>query len=401
MRNMNSGNSTETVLRGQKTRRMLAWILAAAAVLTAGTAAVLWKASRHGLPESDLHAVAVPQATRDPNQREPVFLPPAETRVVIPLPIDGDQYQCSISLSSQDGRSVILSVERPADSIRMSAPLSLGPGGLGAGGFGPTFCIGQGSELRFEGTMLFRAYTLVADSGDQLCFRRVKGGWAYVCGRGRVTHGEEVVSLGDRRTAESCVTLLAAPDAILREGGARALARLMTGVTPEMVPRLAALLNDPDPNVRRGAAEGLGSIGSAPSVEALQAALLTEKNKVTKEFIAEALALPAGRSLLGLPSALPLPPDQAAGLYSVGRTDWVDKKLQPQINSGGPALVKTLIARLSAAAAVERLAAVRLLGAGNCLDARSALTELSQKDPDPKVKESAREVAASLPTTQK
>lgn len=127
-------------------------------------------------------------------------------------------------------------------------------------------------------------------------------------------------------------------DLILREGAARELGRLTRGADAlRVVNRLCALLHDSTPAVRRGAAEGLGLIGSQDSVTALKQALRTESDDLTKKRIEEALAICGGLALLEDPMAAKMTESDAADLFlttfktdgrgSTCRLDWLAEML--------------------------------------------------------------------------
>jgi len=259
--------------------------------------------------------------------------------------------------------------------------------------------VGEGSELRVRVYWDTSALSVSVAGASRVCFRKFEGGWTYLCGRGQVKCPDgTVIQLGDKRTVDSCLDLLSSPDAILREGGARDLGRL-TGDADvvRVAPRLAALLNDTVPFVRRGAAEGLGLIGRQECAVWLKAAAATEQEELTKEYVAEALALCGGNVLIGDPNAPDLSVSEAAQLYSEGRTGWADDMLSQRIQARAPVAAQTLISRLDSADADERLVAVQLFGAAKCVEAREALTKLSTDDPDEKVKAAAKEAVDNLP----
>jgi len=313
-----------------------------------------------------------------------------EQRIVVPLalPPVGQADDCAgVTMTGDAPNSIWVVMERRGDAVTVSLSGAM------------AISTGMGSELRFKGTVQTDKMTVASLTHGRLCFKRTDEGWVYLCGRGQVKYPDGTVSeLGDRRTLESCLDLLSSPDSILREGGARDLGRLTTADEAQRVmPRLVPLLQDSMPSVRRGAAEGLGLIGRQECMTALRAAAAAEQEELTKEYIAEALFLCGGNVLIGEPNAPELSASEAAKLYLKGGTGWANDMLAQRIQARGGAATKALIVRLDSAEADVRLAAVRLLGAANCVEAREALTKLSTGDPDEKVKAAAKEAADKLP----
>ena len=142
--------------------------------------------------------------------------------------------------------------------------------------------------------------------------------WVYVSGLGQYEESSEVTRLGYDRTVESCLAMLESDDAILREGAARDLGRLAgTAAVGRSVSRLTQLLNDDmSPFVRRGAAEGLGLIGTVESFDSLHEALVTEQDVTTKSYIEEGLSITATFAVLDDPLAVNIPDEQAFPFFS-------------------------------------------------------------------------------------
>ena len=320
----------------------------------------------------------------------------AEKRVAVPLKF-GNTTDAVGSLSILGMGSihgmVMLSTERPGDTMSMALDLS-------AGLSSPSICLGEGSEVRIGTRLPMGDLTVVPREGVRLCFKRVGGKWVHLCGRGDVeyTKPKRVVKLGADRTVDVCLRMLTSPDAILREGAARDLGRAAAATdAARVIPRLSALLTDPVAGVRRGAAEGLGRLGLDGCMEPLERAAAREKDETTKQFIAEGLALCAGNALIGRSGARHFSGAEAGQLYLQGRTDWADDVLGQRIKAIGRQATDALVGRLESAEAVERLAAVELLGAGDCAAAREVLTKLADQDPDEKVKAAAQKALQGMP----
>ena len=331
--------------------------------------------------------------------------------IAVPFPFAGDEKAIgSVSvLEFEPGSAIVeFAMERPGD--RVFTPIEL-PGGvkmaleLGEGsilGFmadklvsgDPTLiCLASGSEVRFGGSVEVGGIRVTAKREARLCFRKVNRDWVYLCGQGQVVYKKknQVVKLGAERTVTSCLALLSSRDPIRREGGVRDLGRLATvNDRGRVAPAIAKLLKDPSPAVRRGATEGLALIGGQECVNPLKAAAASEKNPITKRFIAEALALCAGNTLIGYPSTAQMSGGEAARLYSQGKTGWINGILARRIKARSPAAAQGLIARLNSADPTERLAAVALLDAAECSEARGPLATLAESDADEKVRAAAK-----------
>lgn len=219
------------------------WILSLAGivVLAMGVTAVVFRSVRGNRAVSK--AVERPPTATSPASKslKPAVIetspPPAvqesERRVVVNLPVipqEDIDRECvgSLTISAASKSAMTLSSERPGDGVRIMAPVSLGPAGFTGGRMRATFCQGAGSEMRFLGKQFYTNVTLTADSETRLCFRKVKEGWAYVCGRGAVKYPAKPapVDLGSSRTVDSCLATLNSTDALLREGCARELGQI-------------------------------------------------------------------------------------------------------------------------------------------------------------------------------
>lgn len=203
--------------------------------------------------------------------------------------------------------------ERPGDLLGSFIESDVALPGKFAVGTVSNYATGEGSELRWVGSHRWERDSIQADPSSRLAFRNADGEWCYVCGLGECTFQGVTVLLGQDRTVESCLALLTSKDPILREGGARDLGRLSEAKDAEkVVSNLIPLLKDSSPFVRRGAAEGLGLVGSAAAFETLAKAKNKEKDKLTSEFIAEAMGFIGAYALLGDPTAIAIPLEQAA-----------------------------------------------------------------------------------------
>jgi len=187
--------------------------------------------------------------------------------------------------------------ERPGDKLPMTLPSLVGLLFEGTGAYIGRLDVwgGEGSEVRFRGRVVAGGVSVTAAPGGRLCFKKSNGSWVYLCGRGHVQHSQDgrivEMELGRNRTVEHCLRLLSASDPLLREGAARDLGRLTTDpVAHRVLSGILPLLRDPVPGVRRGAALALGLIGRQDCIPALQAAMTAEKDELTKEFLAQALA---------------------------------------------------------------------------------------------------------------
>jgi len=240
----------------------------------------------------------------------PVQSAKPETRFsMVFRPHIGSDTQGSITLKESGGGYMMISCERPGDTMMMSLGGFLGGGGRSE----TTIGTGEGSEIRFVGTFETAQGKVTGDSASRLVFRKADGDWAYVCGLGQYEEAGNVTRLGYDRTIVSCLGLLKSDDPILREGAARDLGRLCTlRDAVRVVPRLIEMLKDSSASIRRGTIEALGLIGTADAASALQIALVEELDKTTKEFIEEALGFCAAYSILGESGAVAEPPE--AGL---------------------------------------------------------------------------------------
>jgi hypothetical protein len=332
----------------------------------------------------------------------------AEERVVVRLSVDQHRPSlCSITVSDLDKNRIRYMEERPGDGTvdvvnRFTSRLA-----------GLKVCGKVGSELRVSGTATLTntdpmhtwlaITTVKAEGKERLCFRKTaRFDWAYLCGRGVIT-GKTVYAsrfssdqerrperLGWDRTVDSCLSALSSTDEIVREGCARDLARLTSDSDrARVLPRLSALLSDPVPEVRRGAAEALALLGGPESFTTIKAARVAEKDKLTKEYFDEALALLGGAALLRENRDAGIPAAEAAESYNAGRDAWVNDMLAQPSGAQGPA-ESVLKGRLGAQDPKERLAAVRLVKAVKPPWAQEALTQVAEKDSDALVKVAAK-----------
>lgn len=329
--------------------------------------------------------------------------------IAVPFQLAGDEKAIgSVSVLETEFSSAIVefAMERPGDRVFMPIELlgaemalevgegsSYGSVDALVSGDPTLICLASGSEVRFGGSVEVGGIRVTAKREARLCFRKVNRDWVYLCGQGQVVYKKknQVVKLGAERTVTSCLALLSSRDPIRREGGVRDLGRLATvNDRGRVAPAIAKLLKDPSPAVRRGATEGLALIGGQECVNPLKAAAASEKNPITKRFIAEALALCAGNTLIGYPSTAQMSGGEAARLYSQGKTGWINGILARRIKARSPAAAQGLIARLNSADPTERLAAVALLDAAECSEARGPLATLAESDADEKVRAAAK-----------
>lgn len=303
-----------------------------------------------------------------------------ESRVTIPLQFGNPANGVgSITFSAGSGDMDALAMERPGDAMAWQ-------------GFGPGMWVGEGSEIRFKGTADIGIGVIAAN--DRLCFRKTKEGWAYVCGLGSFRDKKKEIEFGKNRTVDSCLALLSNPDLILREGAARDLGR-MTRETDiaRVVPKLSKLLTDSDMYVRRGAAEGLGLVHADSCIAPVWAAFSIEKDDITKQFMAQALAACAEKAPLVPPLAPELKGARAIN-SSVGK-DWAG--MEGLKNRITPEVATALVGMLASADAPERQVAAWLLGKGQSVQALEALKGLSDNDPDEKVKAEAKNALEKIP----
>lgn len=245
--------------------------------------------------------------------QRPARVPLMEQRFVLPFnETNGTEKSGSITLAG-NGTGTVFLTERPGDGILFK---------LNAAGVSEQkIATGEGSQIRFSGRTSIGGGVLTATGGSRLCFRKSKGEWVYVCGLGEYVEAGKVHPLGSDRTVDSCLAMLAGDDALLREGAARDLGRLTTQAdAARVIPRLAALLKDAPPTLRRGAIEGLGLIGDQKCFEALRAARESEGDPLVKDCMDESLSMCAARALMADPAAAQLA-DADAARWFFGTTD--------------------------------------------------------------------------------
>ncbi len=317
--------------------------------------------------------------------------------------------RCSITLSSTP-EGIEWRLERPGDDIisisnRITKKLSY-----------MKICGKAGSELRVAGSIELRyvsimgnflgIQTLKVDEGvPRLCFKKVKNGWAYLSGSGYITQVCQGLGcnpeprrreIGRSRTVESCLEAVDSPDEIVREGCARDLGRMAAQADRTRVTAaLSRLLSDPVPDVRGGAAEGLGLLVSLEAVEKLKAALASESDSLVKQRISEGLAYAAGADLLGGASATGLGTDEALRLFVSGGTPWVADLISSRCTDKTQ-LAARLGELLKSPAAQERVSAVRLTAAVAGKAAVEILEDVAAHDEDATVKAAANRVLESL-----
>lgn len=335
--------------------------------------AMLWQHARRSHAESEMLSVTgsagqpiVTKTPTLPSKPSKVAPPPVETRFAISFsPRNGNDSFGSITIAQAGEGYNLISCERPGDSMMMSLGGMFGGGG---GGMQTMIATGEGSEIRFSGRHDLGDGELTVAKGSRVCLKKSKGEWAYVCGLGQYIIDGKTNQLGSSRTVDSCLTLLAKDDDILREGAARELGWLTKPAdAPRVVPKLVALLKDASQPLRRGAAEGLGLIGNQDAFAALKEALPTESDELTKKFIEEGLSLCGGLALTGDPHAAKVSDEEAAELF-LGKTDseksqksskadWKTEMLSVRITSRQEDAFKSLTQKATSPSAKVSLAA--------------------------------------------
>jgi len=170
----------------------------------------------------------------------------------------------SLTFKEVGNMGVVMTTERPGDALLIKDK-TWNPKYQDYELHDPIPCIptGNGSELRYAGTVSEPPGTMIVPDGSRLCFRMDNGTWVYVCGLGEYQENGKTNGFGSDRTVDSCLTLLSGADAVLREGAARDLGRLtQQSQVPRVVPKLAALLRESAPAIRQAAAEGLAWIST-------------------------------------------------------------------------------------------------------------------------------------------
>ncbi len=310
-----------------------------------------------------------------------------EKRTLFPLYFNNEvDLKGSFTVMIQEGSQDLINLiqDRPGDKI------ALDRGGI-------INWAGVGSEIRVEGSVPLAGVNVKVPNGQRLCLKKINDAWVHVCGVGQIENPEYNLKekLGYNRTVDICLGMLSFKDAIFREGAARDIGRFAAAndVT-NAVPKLVRLLNDPIAAVRQGAAEGLGQINHEAGFSALKAAHQNEKNEVTKEFMAEALAIQGGTALFDSIKISYIPLTEAANYYSSGKTGWANDILKERIKSNYSNAVDLLIHRLQSTDDKVRLAAIQLLTTENFKAAKNELKRLAQSDPNKEVKGAAKDAIA-------
>ena len=344
-------------------------------------------------PNSDLKDIAQRQISALYQKRA------TENQVVIQIPIrNASDTLGSISLFEMDDGYVLYSIERPGDSLFFSLG---GPsGGLGFGFGSASIGTAEGSELRFSGNHETNDVIITSETDQRVCFRKTKNGWAYICGAGTLKYKneEKTIDLAKHFTMASCIALLDAEDPVLRESAVRSLGQIPndSNALDQIVPNIMAMLEDPSPFVRRGAAESLGLINDTRCISTLQKYFDTEKDEVTREYIAEAMALYGGRAFIEESPSPAIPIGLASSYYVDGITKWGNDILSKQIAANPEPMVNVLKERLKSSDPSIRLAAVKLIGVAKPSETKKLLLEVIKKDTDAKVKNAALEIVEKL-----
>lgn len=286
---------------------------------------------------------------------------------------------------------VLLSTERPGDSLMMSVDLITGP-------MQPVFPTAEGSEHRFGGEGDFFSVPRY----NRLCLKRTEAGWILLCGVGEIRTLEGTFRLN--RTYEDCLALLKHNMPELREGAARDIGRIAweqrQRISREKTTQiLIPFLNDSSAEVRWGTIEGLGLLCTREALEHLRQLADKTRSEEGKEpstehkRVLEALSIIAGTRLLGFTEVADLLTiEDAAKLYLEGATDWVDEcPLSQRVNENIGRALQALKDLSNHPSRDVRLAVVRLLKLVGNEEAKAILQHLST-DPDEKVKVAAKEV---------
>jgi hypothetical protein len=269
----------------------------------------------------------------------------------------------SVVATSPSASSVLLRTERAGDFLAMAASLS----GLG----NPQFGIGTGSEIRLGGS----GSQWTVPQGERLCLRRDSAGWVFLCGSGVLktgTSGDQVVG----RSFQTCLFLCDHPNEYVREGVGRDLGRLSLGRSAadreKALAALNRLLDDPSEDVRMGALEGLGCLGSPEALASLRnyakkkgidpGKLKKDNKRNDRAALSDALGTIGGYRIIGVPELNDAISLAEAGQFFANAHEWV--------------LSCPVWARVSA----------------NRSAAEKALDE-SKKQGNPKVREAAQKIA--------
>ncbi len=213
-----------------------------------------------------------------------------------------------------------LKIQRRVDSTAMSFS-----GGL-------QDCTGVGSQIWLGGSGSW----WTVKQGVRLCFKRDSAGWVFLCGAGVLKMGPS----GDQvfgRSFQGCLFLFEHPDAYTREGVARDLGRLSWGGSAADREKALAVLNrlldDPNENVRMGALEGLGLLGSPGAFASVRAyakkkGIDLEKSKKGNErneecILSDALGTIGGYRIIGVPELKDALSLAEAGEFFANAQEWV------------------------------------------------------------------------------
>ncbi len=284
-----------------------------------------------------------------------------EELIVVPLPIKTSSEMMGrlTLIFHEDYNRMQTSATRPGERIAIPLGQIMGFGSRKARSRGPASPLIpgiKGSELCIKGTAKGAQSSVTAIGNEPLCFHKTDSGWVYLSGQGAIT-GEKAGTLGQERTAASCLDTLEHSDEILRRGCARDLGRLTSKQERDDVAEaLTARLADEAPGVREAAAETLGKIDCHKSFGALRTAHESEKNKIARQYMMEAIAICAGKAWLGSLEGLSLNQAEAAKLYAQGATKWASKKVLNSLD-GDPVKIERELARYLLAKSVDEQAA--------------------------------------------
>ncbi len=220
----------------------------------------------------------------------------------------GTDSKGSISLVaiSPSASVMYLKTERPGDSFSMALSLN----SVAMGTATPQYCTGVGSEIRLGGS----GSQWTVPQGGRLCLKRDSAGWVFLCGSGVLklgTSGDQVFD----RSFQTSLLLCGHPNEYVREGAARDLGRLSLGRSAEdrqkALAALNRLLDDPSEDVRLGALEGLGCLGSPEALASLReyakkkgidpGKLKKGNNRNDEAVLSDALGTIGGYRIIGVP----------------------------------------------------------------------------------------------------
>lgn len=144
---------------------------------------------------------------------------PQFRRIYVPLDFPRTiSTQASLSIVAS-GQQVKMMTERPGDSLPMQIGMMMGGGGA-------QIPVGNGSEVRFGGSVDNGEIRIIVPDG-RLAFKKTDMGWVYLCGQGSIEYGEnKSYRFGDGRNVDNCLARLADSDGLLREAAVRELLRV-------------------------------------------------------------------------------------------------------------------------------------------------------------------------------